>query len=306
MRTAAAPHLLALLILALILPAVRTEATIEDETERIKAAARDYMDGVLAGDVERVSRSVHPELNKVGLMTLPKTERVVLRRTGLTRLLEIVRVRGELLPEMQRCVEVEVFHIEDDLAAARVSSARYYDLIHLVRIEGEWKVLSALWIPFRPKRPTASMDLDDAMDAQAADHARESEGIRKAALDYIEGAFSADAERLERVVHPELSKVSLGVLGDSGRRLIDHMGSGLLIEITRADMIKAPKSDHEIEVIVHEISGEAEIAAASVMSGAYYDLLQLAKIGDQWKIINVLWKVDPEELEDKRDKDMAS
>jgi len=35
----------------------------------------------------------------------------------------------------------------------------------------------------------------------------EKKAIKKAALDYIEGSFSGDAERMANALHPELTKV---------------------------------------------------------------------------------------------------
>jgi hypothetical protein len=160
MRAAAVTLVLTMSIIAPGLAAA--QAAGEEAVGAVAAVVLEYMDGVLSGDAERVAAVVHPELTKIGLMRLPKTGRVVLRHTGMTRLVEVVRARGELVPEPQREIEVEVFRVEDDIAEARVRSTRFYDLVHLVRINGQWKVLNALWIPFRPAPAPQGMALDAA------------------------------------------------------------------------------------------------------------------------------------------------
>ncbi len=49
-----------------------------------------------------------------------------------------------------------------------------------------------------------------------AQSAADSVGIRAAALDYIDGWYAADGERMERALHPELAKRN--VSSDSGGR----------------------------------------------------------------------------------------
>ena len=51
------------------------EATMNAEREGVVAAALDYMEGALLGDVDRMARGVHPQLNKVVVSTNRETGR---------------------------------------------------------------------------------------------------------------------------------------------------------------------------------------------------------------------------------------
>ena len=48
------------------------------------------------------------------------------------------------------------------------------------------------------------------------------DGVRQAAMDYMDGAHAGDAERVARTIHPELHKVSVAPLpnGHRGRILL--------------------------------------------------------------------------------------
>src|SRR5262245_15063060 len=59
----------------------------------------------------------------------------------------------------------------------------------------------------------------------AADEA----AIRQAALDYIEGWYEGDAERMERAVHPELAKRIVHTNPQNGRSRLDQMSAMTLV-----------------------------------------------------------------------------
>ena len=163
--------------------------------ECIARAALDYMEGAMTGDAERVTRGTHPELTKVTVTTLP-TGRQMLSYNGQTMLVEMVRGMSGGDPEGDRKVEVTVFDSGSDVAAARAMSARWYDLLQLAKIDGRWRIVNVLW---------ARNDGTAAPDQRAADSA----AVTQTALDYIEGAYSGDAARMEHALHPELTKVLL-------------------------------------------------------------------------------------------------
>src|SRR4051812_34131264 len=68
-----------------------------------------------------------------------------------------------------------------------------------------------------------------AAQATSADSA----GIRQAAMDYIEGWYSGDAERMARAVHPELAKRIVRSDPKSGRSNLGQMSAMTLINGTR-------------------------------------------------------------------------
>jgi hypothetical protein len=57
--------------------------------------------------------------------------------------------------------------------------------------------------------------------------------IRQAALDYIEGWYSGDAERMERAVHPELAKRIVQTDARNGRSTLGQQSAATLVQNTR-------------------------------------------------------------------------
>jgi hypothetical protein len=56
--------------------------------------------------------------------------------------------------------------------------------------------------------------------------------IRAAALDYIEGWYTGNAERMERAVHPELAK-RIVQRNPNGRSFLDQQSAMTLVQNTR-------------------------------------------------------------------------
>lgn len=103
--------------------------------------------------------------------------------------------------------------------------------------------------------------------------------ITRAALDYFEGWFDGDPDRMDRALHPELVK---------------RDGDDELDAMTKADMVEATRrgqgrrdSGREVEVEVVDIHGP--IASAVVRSVPYREYLHLVRTNDGWKIANTLY-----------------
>ena len=109
-----------------------------------------------------------------------------------------------------------------------------------------------------------------------------------AALDYFEGWFDGDPERMERALHSELAKRSL--------RQVDR-DSPELRTVTKDQMLAwtaegegksdDPGGDRRIDVEVVDLYGN--IASVVVRTPVYREYLHLVRTGEGWKIINALW-----------------
>jgi hypothetical protein len=247
------------------------------DQEGIENAALDYMEGALSGDAVRVERAVHSELTKVTFMKLPKTETVVLRKAGSSRLIELVRAGAVTTEPAEWNVKVTIQDAREGLASVVVTSSKFYDCLQIAKIGDQWKIINVLWEP-----------MSEVKEPAEGDEAH----VRKAALDYIDGAYSGDASRMERAIHGELTKIFPLVLPKTNKPMLNRSGAGLLIEATRANMMSLEESQRNIEVTV--LGMTERLASVMVLSRMYYDYLQLAKLDGQWKIVNVLWKPNPD------------
>ena len=119
----------------------------------------------------------------------------------------------------------------------------------------------------------------------------DTELIKQAALDYIEGWYEGNAERMERALHPELAKriVRTDAKGRSG---LGQMGAMTLVQSTRAGGGKdTAKEKQQKDVTVLDIFGNS--ASAKVIASGWVDYMHLAKWNGRWVIVNVLWELKP-------------
>lgn len=114
-------------------------------------------------------------------------------------------------------------------------------------------------------------------------------GIRSAALDYAEGWFEGNADRMARAVSPELVKRIVVRDTASGRDMIQGMGSTVLVNSTRRGFGKSTPADkQEKEVRIYDIYRGSAVAKVTMTD--WIDYLQLARIDGRWVIVNVLWE----------------
>ena len=124
-----------------------------------------------------------------------------------------------------------------------------------------------------------------------AQSSADSTGIRQAALDYIEGYYEGNAERMARAVHPELAKRIVNV-DERGRYRLGQMSAMTLVEGTRAGGGKdTPVAERRKDVTIFDIYQNA--ASAKIYASGWVDYLHLAKWNGRWVIINVLWELHP-------------
>jgi hypothetical protein len=255
------------------------------EKEAVIAAAMDYIEGAHEGNAARTERSVHTELCKVSVRKIPQTGRDVLYKAGFSRLAELVRANQVPLVPEERNIKITVFTVREGLACALATSSVFYDYLQLAKIDGTWKLVNVLWRN-NPSHPRGKVPGDPP------DPVKEEAAIKQAALDYIDGSFSGDAERMARAVHPELNKVIPATLSQTNTTMLNYTSAAMLVEGTRAKMGLVDEDKRNIQFKLLDLQNE--IAMAEVISSMYYDYLQLAKLNGEWKIVNVLWKMNPE------------
>lgn len=135
----------------------------------------------------------------------------------------------------------------------------------------------------------AAFALAASVTAARAQVPADSMAIRATALDYIEGWYEGDAERMARALHPELVKRIVVINPDTGQPFIDNMGAGRLVEGTRAGYGKEiPEDQRRTDVTILDVFGNA--ATVKVDAGGWIDYIHMARIDDRWAIVNVLWE----------------
>lgn len=123
----------------------------------------------------------------------------------------------------------------------------------------------------------------------SAQQPADSAAIRATALDYIEGWFAGNPERMRRALHPELVKRILVTDEVTGRDWVDGMGISKLVEGTRRGFgSEVSEERRRTDVTILDVTGRA--ASVKVDAGPWVDYMHLVRANGEWKILNVLWE----------------
>ena len=135
-----------------------------------------------------------------------------------------------------------------------------------------------------------AMTIEMAWTADAVDETigpDDAAAIESCLLDYFEGWFDGDAERMDRALHPGLAKHAIGQ---------DRARSGTLDMTTKDEMVEATRqgrgrqrdlSDRAIRIDITGVSGD--MASATVHSAVYVEYALLARTSHGWRITSTLW-----------------
>ena len=115
------------------------------------------------------------------------------------------------------------------------------------------------------------------------------EAITQTALDYVEGWYEANPERMERALHPDLAK-RVVFTDDKGRSRLEQMSAmGLVQGVKRGGGKDTPKEMQQKDITILDVFENAA-SVKTVMSG-WIDYMHMAKVNGRWVIVNVLWEL---------------
>jgi hypothetical protein len=112
--------------------------------------------------------------------------------------------------------------------------------------------------------------------------------IVEAALNYVDGWYEGDAERMEKALHPNLAKRMIRTHPKTGGSLLDDMSETTLLEYARGGGGK-DRAKEGVENKVTVLDVFEGIATVKIVSHDFVDYAHLAKWNGEWVIINVLW-----------------
>ena len=127
---------------------------------------------------------------------------------------------------------------------------------------------------------------------QGGADAAEREAVRQAVLDYVEGIYEVNPARIERSVHPELTKRGFFFKKGETAYSSDMMTFQQLVALagTYNKNGRVPKNAPK-EVVVFDVSDQTASAKLTAVWGI--DYIHLAKYDGRWKFVNVLWQTPP-------------
>lgn len=116
--------------------------------------------------------------------------------------------------------------------------------------------------------------------------------ITQTALDYIEGWYEGNPERMERALHPDLAKRIVNTNAQGRSQLGQMSAMGLVQGVKRGGGKDTPKEKQQKDVTILDVFGNA--ASVKIVASDWIDYLHMAKWNGRWVIINVLWELKPQ------------
>jgi len=119
------------------------------------------------------------------------------------------------------------------------------------------------------------------------------EGVHQAVLDYVEGIYNVQPERIERSVSPNLAKLGFyRPPTETAYRPGRSMAFQQLVEIAK-NFNKDGKlsKDAPKDIVIYDVLDQTATVKLTADWGT--DYMHLAKIDGKWLIVNVLWQSHP-------------
>jgi hypothetical protein len=111
----------------------------------IRRASLDYIEGWYTNDAARMERALHPQMVK--RRVAQEAGKSSLDHGDAQRLIQATRLApGETAqPLGNRRREVRILDVHGNAATVKVDADKWVDYLHLVKWNGEWKIINVLW-----------------------------------------------------------------------------------------------------------------------------------------------------------------
>jgi hypothetical protein len=116
--------------------------------------------------------------------------------------------------------------------------------------------------------------------------------VQQAATDYVDAIYLVDPSRVERSVHPDLTK--RGFWREPSKATYEPQSSMTFQQLMSlaASWNKAGNRDTSVKKVeVLDVLDQTAVAKITASWGI--DYMQLAKYDGRWKIINIVWQAHP-------------
>jgi peroxiredoxin len=254
--------------------------TVADE-DAIKKAAYDYAEGFFTADAARMGSAIYPDLNKVRPSANSLTGNITLGYSTYSGLIELTRAKSGILEEGKRQISFSILNVNDNVANARIFTSKFNDYLQLVKSDGQWKIINALW--------TGGSDSPLRLKDYNADSERGA--IIKATQTYYDALYGGDARALELTAHQEINRVTINPIQETEkvRFTKQHYSSLLEASFSKALVIDEEKRNFEIKIL-DSFDG---LAVVEMFTTFNWEYIQMFKGEAGWKILNTITRQNP-------------
>jgi len=248
------------------------------EDQAIRQTVLDFYEGYYSGNVARVEKAIHPDINRATPRNVPQTGRTMLTYSTFSVLIENTRAKVGALDDTARHINVLILYADNDVANVKVTSSNFTDYIQLVRLDSDWKMINVL--------STSGIRLPPRLSNFKAEDERAA--IEQTTLNYLSGLSGADFGRLEISVSPEFSKITIIPYTATGKTSLRRQRYESLLENSLANFGKQDEIYRNNRVAILDITDGLAVVRCDMVNT--YEFVQMFKNGGQWQILNSISK----------------
>ena len=271
--------MVALVVMALLLVIPPAHAQDLDDVGTVKAIALRYIEGWYAGNATQVRDVLHAELVKRIAKTDSQTGKSYLITQSLSDFINLTAAHKEK-PGAKQQKDITVLDVYKNAAMARVSATAWFDYMQLAKWDGKWMIFNLLW-----ERKDGGVP--GAEPLQSTHNPDDDMAVQAAAREYIEAWYAGDAQRIEKVLHPDLVRRTLRIDPQTGTTYLMFDGSRDFINLTGEHKGK-PGAKQQEDIAVLDVYRNA--AMVKITAASWVDYLQMARWNGKWVIVDLLWE----------------
>lgn len=113
----------------------------------IRQAALDYIESQHSPNAQQMERALHPRLVKRTFWTDKETGKDYVRETSaesMVLLAESYNKKKDKFPAVPK-KEIKFLDVSDRTASVKLLADEWIDYMHLVKLNGTWKIINVLW-----------------------------------------------------------------------------------------------------------------------------------------------------------------
>jgi hypothetical protein len=113
----------------------------------IQQAAVDYIESQHKPNPDQMERALHPRMVKRTFWTDKETGKDYVRETNTESMVILANnynKKGDKFPENPK-KEVKLLDVSDKTASVKLIADEWIDYMHLVKLNGQWKIINVLW-----------------------------------------------------------------------------------------------------------------------------------------------------------------
>ncbi len=144
-------RILTLLLALLLIPALASAEHHEEDVEAVRNAVLDYVEGIYEVEPERIERSVHPDLAKLGWGRDDEGayHRYPMTQPQLVDLASKYNKDGRIAEDAPK--KIEIYEVLDKTASVKLTASWGIDYMHLAKLDGKWMIMNVLWQSHPPE-----------------------------------------------------------------------------------------------------------------------------------------------------------